>query len=314
MRPAGLSALVLVGLSGAMLAGPLGAVLAGAPASLAAQFRAGVDLVSFAVVASDKTGPIEGLTRDDFEILEDGAPQTIQYFAQGDVTERFPLRLGLLMDVSGSMGRDIDLSRTAAIRFMNAVEHAKDITLVDFDTEVRLARYGQDDFPRLIERIRNAEPEGWTAFYDALQVYLNGMAMEGGQKVLVLYTDGGDTRSRISMRQVMDLLKLVDVTVYAIGFVNNQPSSVRMEQRMRLEQLASATGGDAYFPGSKEQLGEMYDRILDEINSRYTLGYVSSNAGTSGGWRKVEIRITNPALRSVKLRARDGYYASGTGS
>src|SRR5690606_23797291 len=114
----------------------------------------------------------------------DGVPQTIQYFAQGDVTERFPLRLGLLMDVSGSMGRDIHFSRTAAIRFMNAVDHAKDITLVDFDTEVRLARYGQNDFPRLIERIRNAEPDGWTAFYDAIEVYLNGMAMEGGQKVL----------------------------------------------------------------------------------------------------------------------------------
>lgn len=278
------------------------------------QFRAGVDLVSFAVVVTGKHGPIENLTPDDFEVLEDGVPQTIQFFAQGDVSERFPLRLGLLMDVSGSMGRDIQLSRTAAIRFMNAVEYAKDITLVDFDTEVRLARYGQDDFPRLIERIRNAKPDGWTAFYDAIQVYLNGMAMEAGQKVLVLYTDGGDTRSHISMRQVIELLKLVDVTVYAIGFVDNQPSSVKIEQRMRLEQLASATGGDAYFPGSKEQLGDMYDKILRELNGRYTIGYVSTNPRSAGGWRDVDIRLKNRALRDVKLRARDGYYASPTGS
>ena len=302
MRQLALSALVVSVFAGGLRAG-----------ESAPQFRAGVDLVSFAVVASDKGGPVDGLTPEDFEILEDGKPQSIRYFAQGDVTARFPLRLGLLLDVSGSMGRDIQLSRTAAIRFMNAVEHAKDITLVDFDTEVRLARYGQDDFPRLIERIRNAEPDGWTAFYDAIQVYLNGMAMEDGQKVLVLYTDGGDTRSRISMRQVVDLLKLVDVTVYAIGFVNNQPSSVRMEQRLRLERLAEATGGDAYFPGSKEQLGEMYDKILEELNSRYTLGYVSSNPGAHGGWRNVDIRVTNPAFRGVKLRTRDGYYAAGSG-
>ena len=278
------------------------------------QFRSGVDIVSFVVVASDRKGLVSGLTKDDFRVVEDGAPQTIQYFAQGDVTERLPLRLGLLMDVSGSMGMDLEMSRSAAIKFMNAVDHARDVTLVDFDTEVRLARYSQDDFPRLIERIRGQKLGGWTAFYDAIQVYLNGMAMEDGQKVLVIYTDGGDTRSKISMRQVTELLKMVDVTVYAIGFVSNQPSYVRMEQRMKLEQLAAATGGEAYFPTSKEQIGETYDEILAEINGRYTLGYVSTNAAPKGAWRKVQIQLTNPALKSVKIRTRDGYYAVGAGS
>ena len=278
------------------------------------QFRSGVDIVSFVVVASDRKGLVSGLTKDDFRVIEDGTPQAIQYFAQGDVTERLPLRLGLLMDVSGSMGMDLEMSRSAAIKFMNSVEHARDVTLVDFDTEVRLARYSQDDYPRLIERIRGQKLGGWTAFYDAIQVYLNGMAMEDGQKVLVIYTDGGDTRSKISMRQVIELLKMVDVTVYAIGFVSNQPSYVRMEQRMRLEQLADATGGEAYFPTSKEQLGEMYDEILKELNGRYTLGYVSTNTAAKGAWRKVQIQITNPALKSVKIRTRDGYYAVGSGS
>ena len=277
------------------------------------QFRSGVDLVSFVVVASDRKGLVSGLTKDDFLVIEDGTPQAIQFFAQGDVTERMPLRLGLLMDVSGSMGMDLQMSRSAAIKFMNAVEHARDVTLVDFDTEVRLARYTQDDFPRLIERIRGQKLGGWTAFYDAIQVYLNGMAMEDGQKVLVIYTDGGDTRSRISMRQVVELLKMSDVTVYAIGFVSNQPSYVRMEQRMRLEQLADATGGEAYFPTSKEQISETYDEILAELNGRYTLGYTSTNPASKGSWRKVDIQITNPALKSVKIRTRDGYYAAGTG-
>jgi len=277
----------------------------------AAQFRSGVDLVSFVVVASDKEGLVDGLTKDDFTVLEEGRPQTLQFFAQGDVSERMPLRLGLLFDVSGSMGMDIEMSRSAAIRFMNAVEHAKDVTLVDFDTEVRLARYGQDDFPRLIERIRARKPDGWTALYDAIGVYLNGMAMEEGQKVLVLYTDGGDTRSRMSISQVIDLLKWIDVTVYAIGFVEHQ-GSARWEQRMRLEQLANATGGRAFFPGSRDQLDEMYEKILAELNGRYTLGYISSSPARAG-FRKVEIKVTNPAYRNVKIRARDGYYAPGTG-
>lgn len=273
----------------------------------AQQFRSGVDLVSFVVVASDRKGLVTSLTRDDFTLLEDGKPQTIQFFAQGDVSASMPLRLGLLFDVSGSMGLDIELSRTAAIKFMNAVEHAKDVTLVDFDTEVRVARYGQDDYARLIERIRSKKPNGWTALYDAVGVYLNGMAMENGQKVLVIYSDGGDTRSRMTMQQVTDLLKLVDVTVYAIGFVEHQGSG-RMEQRMRLEQLAHATGGKAYFPGSREELNGMYDKILAELNGRYTLGYVSA-ATRKPGYRKVDIKVTNPAYKNIKIRTRDGYYS-----
>lgn len=275
----------------------------------AQQFRSGVDLVSFVVVATDKKGLVTTLTKDDFTLLEDGKPQTIQYFAQGDVSERMPLRLGLLLDVSGSMGLDIDMAKTAAIKFMNAVEHAKDVTLVDFDTEVRVARYGQDDYPRLIERIRAKKPDGWTALYDAIGVFLNGMSSEAGQKVLVIYSDGGDTRSRMSLQQITDLLKMIDVSIYAIGFVENQGSG-RMEQRMRLEQLANASGGKAYFPTSKEQLNEMYEKILAELNARYTLGYISGAPGA--GYRKVEIKVTNPAYKNVKIRTRDGYYASGS--
>src|SRR5688572_2574440 len=81
----------------------------------AQQFRTGVDLVSFVVVATDKKGLVTTLTKDDFTLLEDGKPQTIQFFAQGDVSARMPLRLGLLLDVSGSMGLDIDMAKTAAI-------------------------------------------------------------------------------------------------------------------------------------------------------------------------------------------------------
>lgn len=283
---------------------------AGLPA--AAQFRSGVDLVSFVVVAADRKGPVAGLTKDDFTVLEEGKPQTIQFFAQGDVSARMPLRLGLLFDVSGSMGMDIDLSKTAAIKFMNAVEHAKDVTLVDFDTQVRLARYSPDDYPRLIERIRAKKVDGWTALYDAIGVYLNGMAMEEGQKVLVLYTDGGDTRSRMSITQIIELLKWIDVQVYAIGFLEHQ-GSARTEQRMRLEQIAGATGGRAFFPTSKEQLDDFYEDILAELNGRYTIGYIS-NSSAKPGFRKVEIKVTNPAYRSVKIRARNGYYAAGVPS
>ena len=97
------------------------------------------------------------------------------------------------------------------------------MTLVDFDTEVRVGRYGQDDFPRLVERIRNRLPTGQTALYDALGVYLDGAFAQDGRKVLVIYTDGEDTRSRMRFGETADLVRASDVTVYAIGFSEASP-------------------------------------------------------------------------------------------
>ncbi len=106
-------------------------------------FRAGVDLVTFGVTAIDKKGNlVTDLTQDDFEIFEDGKPQAIKYFARGDATDSAPeLHVGLLFDTSGSMGEDINLARSAAIKFLNTLSDARDITLVDFDTQVRITRY-----------------------------------------------------------------------------------------------------------------------------------------------------------------------------
>jgi len=123
-------------------------------------FRTGVDLVHFSVIVADKQGaPITGLTGDDFELVEDGKPQVISYFLEGfpetgDLGRVLPLHLGLALDTSGSMEDDIHDVRTGMIKFVNANEHAVDTTLVDFDTEVRMARYSGADYPRLVERIR----------------------------------------------------------------------------------------------------------------------------------------------------------------
>ena len=123
-------------------------------------FRSGIDLVTVGVTVADKRGNyLTALTADDFDVLEDGHPQTIKLFARGEDAVSAPeMHVGLLFDTSDSMNDDIALSRSAAVRFLNTLSDAKDMTLVDFDTEVRIARYGQKDFPRMVERIRNRKP------------------------------------------------------------------------------------------------------------------------------------------------------------
>lgn len=286
-------------------------VQAAAVSGQQATFRAATELVTLNLTAADRRGNfVTDLTAADFEILEDGKPQTVKYFAQGESGDPAPeLHIGLLFDTSGSMGDDIALARRAAIRFLNTLSTAVDITLVDFDTEVRVAKYGQRDFPRLVERIRSRRPDGFTAMYDALGVYLDGAAEDEGRSVLVLFTDGGDTRSAIRFADVVTLLRASDVTVYAVGFLEHQSGSVRSEQRLRLTQIAGETGGEAFFPSSMEQIEQAYDRIVAQIRAQYSLGYVSTNTRQDGSWRKVEIKVKHPQAREFRVQTRKGYFA-----
>jgi Ca-activated chloride channel homolog len=287
------------------------AIAAAAVSGQQATFRGGIDLVNFGVTVSDKRGNyISDLTPDDFELFEDGKKQTVRYFARGDQGESAPeLHVGLLFDTSGSMGEDIKLSRSAAVKFLNTLSDAKDMTLVDFDTEVRVAKYGQGDFPRMVERIRARRPDGNTALYDALGVYLDGASDDEGRTILVLYTDGGDTRSTLAFSDVMTLIKASDVTIYTVGFLEHQSSGARVEQRARLYQIAEATGGQAFFPSAMKEVEVDYDKIVAQIRAQYSLGYASTNTRQDGQWRKVEIKVKRPDLKDLKIQTRRGYFA-----
>lgn len=265
-----------------------------------------MDLVNFGVTVVDKKGTlVTALGRDDFELFEDGKRQNVTLFSHGDGETTIPLHLGLLLDGSGSMEQDISLARGASIKFLNLLPQAEDITLVDFDTQIRVTRYPQRDFARLIERIRGRKPDGFTALYDAVGVYLDGADQQNGRSILVMYTDGGDTRSTVTFGAILDLLKASQTTVYAVGLVEHQ-GSYRHELRMRIQQMVDATGGQALFPSALKDLDSSYEKILQEIKAQYHLGYVPSNAAQDGSWRKVEVKLKRSDL---KLRTRKGYFA-----
>lgn len=288
-------------------------IAATAMALTAAQqpIRVDVDLVHFAVVVTDRQGtPIRGLTADDFEVIERGERQQVSFFAAGDPAVAPPLRLAFLLDASGSMESDIGDVRTAAIKFLQHNEHAADVTLVDFDTEVSVTRFGVHDYPRLIERIRMRKSGGYTAFYDAIGVYLRGASSQTGQKVMVAYTDGVDTRSSTRAGDVADLLKGADVTMYALGYLQRQSGTAQRRAQMELQRFAAMTGGLAFFPSSLKELDGLYDRIQTEIAARYTLGYTSTDDRADGTWRPVQIRLTRADLKGARLRTRPGYFAA----
>ena len=275
----------------------------------AQQFRSGTDLVRLSVVVTGRDGLlVRGLTQDAFEVFEDGVKQTVSAFAEGD-PEEIPLHAGLLVDRSLSMERDLREATNAAIQFVNALEEAKDVTFVDFNSSIRIGRFEPQNYPHLFERMRDQDAEGMTALWDAIGAYLRNAANRAGQHVLVLYTDGGDSTSRLRFDQLLDMLRAGNVMVYAIGYLENQLSSSRLTGQMYLTHLAREAGGEAFFPSSPKELHKIYARILDEVGSRYTLGYVSTNLKTDGKFRKVQVKLTSTEHKSAKVRTRTGYLA-----
>jgi Ca-activated chloride channel family protein len=236
------------------------------PAQLAPQvgptFRGHIDLVNVGVtVAGKKRQLVTDLSANDFAVYEDGTSQQISAFASG-ADPGSPLHVGVLLDVSESQELDLGFTKTAVIKFLSSLPDAADVTFIDFGSSVRGASYTPEDFPRLIERVRRLRTDGSTALYDAIGLYLDEAAEQDSRKVMVLYTDGADTASRMSLSKLMKRLKASDVTVYAIGALENQPQSVQFLQGALLSEIAEATGGTAFFTSRVRDLDRIYEQVL----------------------------------------------------
>ena len=274
-------------------------------------FHIDLDLVNVTVTVRDSRGGlVSDLHEQDFEILEDGRPQKVQLFAPAASPEErkeLVLNLGMLFDTSESMRKDLRLSQQSAVRFLDAIPRARDLVLVFFDRDIRLSRYSSENQQGIFERILETEGGGETALLDAVTVYISRIADTPGRKVLVLFTDGDDTTSRIPAQEVLRLVRSTEVTIYPVAFMGHQRpnSAAALRARALLHALAESTGGRVFEPAASKELAAIYTSILDELGSQYVLGYVSDNLKRDGKFRNITVRCKSPAL---KLRHRPGYH------
>jgi len=264
-------------------------------------------------VRNPKGGLVTTLTAEDFELTEDGRPQSIQLFARGidegqdsaAAREALTLDLGLLLDTSSSMLKELKLSQEAASRFLEAIPRARELYTIFFDEDIRVSRYDSENQQGLYDRIHAAKGGGNTALYDAIAVYLSRVQDGSGRKVLVLFTDGDDTRSALAATDLMKLVRSSRVTIYSIAFGMYGGSASRaLRPRAFLEELARLTGGAVFTPRSSRDLAGIYDKILADLAAQYVMGYVSDNPARDGKFRKIKLRARGPGLI---VRHRTGY-------
>ena len=292
--------------SGLALAAAVATVTA---ASAQPVFRAALEIVNVTVTARDAEGRlVSDLRVEELGVREDGRPQKVLLFvptAEPAEREKLALSLGMLLDVSGSMKREIKLSRESAIRFLEAIPRAKDLLLILVDNDIRISYYGSDKPQNTVERIPGGGSGSATVLYDAIALYLSRVANLPGRKVLVLFSDGDDNASHVNSAEVARLLRASDVVVYPIAFQGERPSSMEgVRARAFLASLAEMSGGRVFTPYSSQQVPAIYQSILEELGSQYVLGYVSDNSTRDGRWRKLAVVVNRPGVR---LRYRPGY-------
>ena len=285
------------------------------------QFEGGVDLVSVPVAVSTEDGEfVTGLGVEDFRVLEDGVEQEILVFGAGleeswvdlppDQKEELSQKqvIGLLLDSSGSMEEDLPLLHEAAIKFLTNIPRTENLFVISFDENIWLSEYSSDDQRIISNRIYDIEAEGWTALYDAVATFLDRVYDYDGKKTLAVLSDGADSRSTLMFSEALDLVKLGETTIHSIQFGDRSRHAAVFENGRFLRAIADATGGSYALASSLEKLDELYDRILDELYSQYTIGYASTNTRREGRYREIEVEVTAPGLDDVEVRARRGYY------
>ena len=288
------------------------ALLAVAGISLTAQdrsarFQSGVDLISVTATVVDRDGHlVTDLPVEAFEIFEQGERQTITQFTN----ERVPVSLAVLLDVSDSMfGQRLVDSRTAIERFLfDLLDDKDEFSVVVFNHHPRALT----QWTQVPDVVRNAmatlKPFGSTALYDAVLTTLPMMDTRTKQRASVLIiSDGADTASDSSLREVRSALVRSDAFVYAIAV--DPPAKRAINETVNVSALNEITGGSG---GNTELVHQTSDleaataRIADELNHQYVLGYYSQ-LPLDGGYRSIRVRATNPEYR---VRARRGYIAT----
>ena len=270
-------------------------------------FRSGIDITTITATVRDASGRlVTGLPREAFDVYEDGEPQTVTQFTR----DRVPIGLGVLLDISDSMyGKRIQDARAAVDRFLfELLDPGDEVFLLAFNHRPHVLT-GWTSAPDVVRRaLDGLRPSGGTAAYDAVLAALPLIERRARERAaLLLISDGADTASTATLREVRSALLRSDTFAYAIAIDSPEPRSINTRVNVQaLREITSGSGGRTEMVQSSGDLVNATARIAEELNSQYVLGYTSPR-GADGQFHSIRVRVSGSNYR---VRARNGYVAN----
>jgi VWFA-related protein len=277
-----------------------------------------VNMVVLHATVLDKRGRVvNDLTPEDFRVYEDGALQKLSVFTHADI----PVTMGIVIDDSGSMREKRQAVNAAALTFVKTSNPQDQVFVVNFNDVYYLDTPG--DFASNIEDLKSAldkiDSRGGTALYDAVYASLDHVKLGNrDKKTLLVITDGEDNASRYTFEELLKYAQKSDAVIYTIGLLGSEEpgglfkihgGSAHRAAKI-LEKVAEATGGEAYFPKSLDDVQITCEQIAHDIRNQYTLAYYPSNAKKDGTFRTVRIdAFANGSHAKLAVRTKPGYYA-----
>jgi VWFA-related protein len=280
------------------------------------KIRDSVDEVAvfFSVTSGSKL--VNDLEAGDLRVRDDDKPpaKILQFTPQS----KLPLRLGLLLDVSGSLQTRFSFEKQAAIRFLEGMlSNPSDLAFVGgFSDEPKVTQDFTADVKQLSDGVTSLKIGGGTAIWDAVSFACWKLAAypetERVAKVLVVLTDGEDNLSQTSLKKAIQDAENTGVTVYAISTKDfselGQYGNPVSDADKVLQALTQRTGGEALFPGDMRTLNHSFDKLREVIRSRYLVAYRPQAFQNDGRFHRIHI-VASRNGRRLKVHARQGYYA-----
>jgi Ca-activated chloride channel family protein len=260
------------------------------------QFGTSVEVVEvYASVTDAKGEPIRGLQRDEFTVFEDGRPQRISTFIEGD----FPLSVAVAVDRSWSMaGQRLEVAKAGARTLLTELRPGDQAMVVAISGAVEVVAPLSLDRSAQVQTVDGLDPWSTTALHDAIVAAIDRVEAGTGRRALVLLSDASDRYSEASAAAVLDRARRSDVMVY--------PVALSRDRSPLFAELAVLTGGRSFVAGSRDEATAVARTIARELRMQYLIGYAPSRPRTDGPgeWRSIRVDVQAAGAR---VRARDGY-------
>lgn len=256
-----------------------------------------VSVVQVGAIVTDRDGNlVSGLSKADFRLFDEGAAQPITHFSSSGVD----LDILLALDVSASMTSALPALKEAAGAFLKAVRPVDRVSLLAFNESVFMLAEHEKDHERLVDAVEQLKAFGGTALYDALGKAIDTVGDGVGRKAIVVFSDGGDRDSALSLASLQRQLDASDAMVFIVALGEGTTNSML---KNTLETLAESTGGRVLFVDRPKDLTERFQTVLDELSHQYVLGFDGKPA-PGNALRALRVEMVD---KKYRVRARKGY-------